>query len=120
MLPIKTNPPLKPGVLRHQIAWRRKVVTGQNGFGEDDFTWQLVVLVKAQVRPAGGREREAMGQRWAEAEHVVRQHYVPGMDRAERGDWTVDGVMHYLDILDVQDEGGLGRTQLIAAKEWLA
>jgi head-tail adaptor len=111
---------LNPGLLRHQIRWERKVVAGQDGFGQDDFTWTLVVLVKAQLVALQGRELETAQQRWAEARYRIRQHYVPGMDRAERGVVKIDGEERYLDIVDVQDLTGTGREQVIIAKEWAA
>lgn len=117
-MPVNTEP-LNPGSLRHQITWRRKTAIERNAFGEEQIQWQDVALVKAEVVPISGREMEALAQRWAEAQYRIRQHYVAGMEPTHRGEWQVDGVSHFLDILGVQNDGGMGRSQTIFAKEWL-
>ncbi len=109
---------LNPGILRHQITWQRKTVTGQNSSGEDVYSWTDVITVRAQVRALTGRELQAAQQRWAEAQYMIRQHYVKGLERVERGSWFIDGQVRYLDILDVQDIPGTGRYLEIIAKEW--
>lgn len=111
---------LNPGVLRHQITWQSKTITGQNSAGEDIVSWVDVITVKCQVKSLQGREVEATRQRWAEAQFHVKQHYVPGMERIDRGYWLVDGAVQYLDILDIQDPVGTGRFQVIMAKEWVS
>jgi SPP1 family predicted phage head-tail adaptor len=112
--------PLNPGILRHQIVWQRKKVTDRSSMGEAQFEWVDVLICKAQVKPLQGREIEAAQQRWAEARYRITQHYVAGLNQAERGVWSIDGETRYLDILDIQDRGGVGRVMDILAKEWKA
>lgn len=109
---------LNPGLLRHRITWQRKVVSGQDSFGQDLYTWADVVTVSCQVKPLSGREMQSAQQRWAEAKYRITQHYVAGMDRMERGAWYVDGEYRYLDVLDINDRAGTGRVLEITAKEW--
>lgn len=109
---------LNPGLLRHRITWQTKAVTSRNDFGEDVYSWVDVVSVACQVKPLAGREMQAAQQRWAESKYRIVQHYVPGMERAERGAWFVDGEYRYLDILDINDRAGIGRVMEITAKEW--
>lgn len=109
---------LNPGLLRHRITWQQKTVTGQDSFGQDIFTWSDITSVSCQVKPVTGREKESAEQRWAEARYRIVQHYVPGMDRVDRGAWWVDGEYRYLDIIDINDRAGIGRVMEITAKEW--
>lgn len=111
---------LNPGILRHQISWERKTVTGRDAIGQDTYEWTRIVIVKAQVKSLIGQELQIADQRSAEARYQILQHYVPGLQRADRGSWFVDGVTRYLDIVDVQDHAGTGRAQVIIAKEWTA
>lgn len=110
---------LNPGLLRHRITWQRKVVSGQNSFGEDLWEWRDIVTVPCQVKPLTGREMQSASQRWAEAQYKIVQHWYAGMDAMERGAWWHDGATRYLDILDIQDRAGIGRVLEITAKEWV-
>lgn len=112
--------PLNPGVLRHQVRWERKVAGVPDGFGHSTPAWELVVLASVQIVSLQGREIAAMQQRWAEANWKIRQHYVAGMSRAQRGVVKIDGVERILEVLDVQDPTGMGREQIIIAKEMAA
>lgn len=112
---------LDPGTLRHRIRWERKMPTnaGQNTFGEVGEEWTLVAQVSAHLVPLQGRELDAARQRWTEAQYRIRQHYVRGMDTAERGVVKIEGVDRYLDPVSIEDENGMGRVQRIIAKEWV-
>lgn len=108
---------LNPGLLRHQITWERKVVSGQLD-GEDVFAWEIVADVRARILPLVGRELENAQQRWPEARYRIEQHYVPGLQRGHRGYWHGEEGVRYLDAVDVQDPAGTAMSLVILAKEW--
>lgn len=108
---------LNPGALRHQITWQRKVTSGYNSYGEDQYTWQDFLTCRARVEGAPGRNeiQEAM-QKWAEAEYLITQHFAPGLLANMRICWYVDGEVIYLDVLNIDDPPGTGRFQKILAR----
>ena len=108
---------LNPGVLRHQIQWVREVVTGQDSYGQDVTGPAVVLTCKASVQGLVGRELFAAQQRWAEVRYKIRQHYSPGLMQSDTIEWFVDGVVRTLDVVDIGDPGGNGRTQTIYAKD---
>lgn len=108
---------LNPGILRHQITWQRKAVTGQNSFGEATYTWADVVTCRAQMKQMQGREFEAAQQRWPDARYQIIQHHYAGLDSEMRISWYVDGAVLTLDVLDIADRPGTGRYQIITAKD---
>lgn len=114
--------PMNPGLLRHEITWQEKrSPANRNTFGEHEVEWMEVVTMRARVQELMGRELDTARQKWAEARYKITQHWVSTMKRAQRGAWPqYDGSVRYLDILDVQNEGGLGMVQVIYAKEWTA
>ncbi len=108
---------LNPGLLRHQITWQQKIVSGQNSFGEDIYTWQDFLTCKARVQGAPGKdETERAMQRWADAEFMITQHFSPGVAANMRIAWWIDGAMVYLDVLNIDDPPGTGRYQNILAR----
>ena len=111
---------LNPGLLRHQITWQRKSVSGQNSFGEDIYTWQNFLTCRARVEGApnssGQDESQQAMQRWAEAEYLITQHFAPGLAAKMRIAWWIDGAMVYLDVLNIEDPPGTGRYQKILAR----
>jgi head-tail adaptor len=108
---------LDPGLLRHQITWQKKVVSGQNSYGEDNFSWVNFLTCRACVEgaPRRGETQQAM-QRWAEAEYQITQHFSPGLEAKMRIAWWIDGAMAYLDVLNIDDPPGTGRYQKILAR----
>jgi SPP1 family predicted phage head-tail adaptor len=112
--------PLNPGILRHQIVWQKKVVSGQDSYGQDVVDWAQFVLVKAQIKSLTGRELQDAQQRWGDAQYQITQHYVRNLERGMRGVWLADGRTKYLDILDIRDEPGTGSYQRIIARNWTA
>lgn len=112
---------LNPGVLRHQITWERKNVTGQNTYGEDELgspEYHHVLTCRAQVRQLVGRELERVAQKWADAKYQIKQHYSVGLTPKMRISWYIDGSVTTLDVLDVQDPPGTGRYQIVIAKDF--
>jgi head-tail adaptor len=110
---------LRPGLLRHQITWERKVPADppQNEWGEDVFTWQGFLTCKAQIKELTGRELQFANQRWAEAQYQLLQHYVPNIEMTDRISWWIDGKVILMDILSILDPPGTLRYQEIIAKE---
>lgn len=111
------GPVLNPGILRHQITWQRKAVTGQNGFGEDVWSWADVLTCKAQVRSLTGRELANSQQTWPDARYHITQHYSRGLGTEMQIQWFVDGEVRTLDVLDIQDQAGTQRMQIVLAKD---
>ena len=108
---------LNPGLLRHQITWQQKSVTGQNSYGEDIFTWTNFLTCRARVEGApGNNEVERAMQKWADAEFLITQHFSPGVLANMRIEWWIDGAMVYLDVLSIDDPPGTGRYQKILAR----
>lgn len=110
---------LNPGLLRHQITWQQKVVSGQNSYGEDVYTWENVLTCRARVEGApriNQNESQQAMQRWAEAEYMITQHFSPGLEAKMRLAWWIDGAMVYLDVLNIDDPPGTGRYQEILAR----
>lgn len=107
---------LNPGLLRHQITWQVKSVSGQDGFGQDIFVWADFLSCRARVEADLGRESEQFQQRWAEADYVLTQHFYNGLLPEMRIAWLDDGVMKYLDVLSIQDPAGTGRYQKVVCK----
>lgn len=108
---------VNPGVLRHQITWQRKTVTGQDSFGADVVTWPDLVTCRAQVKELQGRELTAVQQRWAEAKYEILQHRHAGLKESDRISWYIDGEVRTLDVLGIQDPPGTARYLLIVAKD---
>ena len=94
---------LNPGLLRHQITWQQKSITGQNASGEDIFAWTDFLTCRASVRATTGREFQRVMQIWAEANFVIRQYFSVGLTTDMRIAWFVDGAIIYLDVLDISD-----------------
>ena len=109
---------LNPGLLRHQLTWQRKYVTGQNGVGEDEYDWTDVCEVRARVLALTGKELEIAQQRWPEARYRIEQHFVAGMEHGFRAEWQTPNGVRYLDALDILDPAGTGAMLVIVAKEW--
>lgn len=109
---------LNPGLARHQITWQEKRVTAQNSFGEDVYTWSDVVTLRARVRSLGGRELAQARQMWPDARYEIEQPYYAGLDPMMQISWYVDGsTTKTLDVLDIQDQPGSGRYQIVLAKD---
>lgn len=104
---------LNPGLLREQVTFQRKTVTGQNSYGEDTYTWTDVLTCKMQVVAMQGRELESAQQRWAEARFRLRGHYTDRVTTTMRAVWNG----RYLDVLDAEDPYGTRRVLQVAAKE---
>ena len=110
--------PVNPGTFRHQITWQRRGQTGQQStFGVPAINWGDLVTLRAEVKSLAGRELTAMQQRWAEAKYQITQHYYTGLTTDDRISWYVDGAVKTLDVLDVQDPSGMGRFQVVIAKD---
>lgn len=92
-----------PGLLRHQITWQQKTVSGQNSAGEDIFAWSTFRTCRVEIKSTTGQEFERVMQIWPEADYVVQQNFLLGMLPDMRGSWFVDGAVIYLDILDISD-----------------
>jgi SPP1 family predicted phage head-tail adaptor len=109
---------LNPGVLRHQITWQGKAVTGQDSMGQDSGGWADVLTCRADVKSLEGHELEIAQQKWAESRFRVIQHYSKGLTDKMRIAWLVDGKMLYLDVLDISDPPGIGRYQIVTTKDY--
>lgn len=109
---------LNPGLLRHQIIWQRKNVTGQNSTGEDVFTWQDYLTCRAQVAAASGTEYAREMQTWPEAKFILTQHFSRGISEDMRIAWYVDGDVKYLDVLNIDDPAGTGRYQEVVCRTY--
>lgn len=112
---------LNPGDLRHQITWQRRNVTGaRNSFGREILgspEYANVVTCRAQIESGAGKEVALAQQVFAEAKYVIRQHFSAGLTPALRISWYIQGQVRTLDVLDIQDECGLGRVLKIIAKD---
>lgn len=106
---------LNPGLARHRITYRQKPDSGvrQNTFGEDSYTPEDVVTLRAQVKALSGRQLEAVRQVWNEAQYQITHHYYSGLTAKMQIAWG-DKV---LDILDIQDLPGTQRYLVVIAKE---
>jgi head-tail adaptor len=113
--------PLNPGLLRSQLTWQRKALAtpAQDGFGEDLYDWETILECKGNVRSLFGQELQSAQERWAEARYQIRQHYSRGLQRSDRVLCFTDGAYLYLDVLDIADRDGIGRSQVVTAKEWV-
>jgi|SRR5579885_62316 len=111
---------LNPGEMREQIVWQRKVVTGQDGFGQDLYDWTDLLSCYAKVESLSGIELQREQQRWAEAQYRVRHQFTKGMRPKDRIAWNNDGTTQYLDVLDVSDREGLRMITTVVAKEWVS
>lgn len=105
--------PLDPGALRHQLEIQRRVVDS-SGY-DITSSWQTIHRGRFQVYAMSGKELESMQQRFADARYRIKG-WAPSAP-FEREDRIVWGPK-YLDILDVVDPDGLGRTVSIVAREW--
>lgn len=117
---IDGDPILNPGLLRHQITWQRKDVTGQDSFGQDSFAWVDVLTCKARVQGSnsGRGETERLMQRFPEADFVITQHFSRGLEESMRIAWFVDGEVTYLDVLSIDDPAGTGRYQTVVCRNF--
>jgi len=110
---------LNPGCLVHQITWQRIDKTARNSFNEPIAAVVNVLSCRASVQHGTGREVAVAMQRFPEARYVLRQHFDARCTADLRVSWYYRGVVRVLDVVDVQDDGGLGRSQTIIAKDWI-
>lgn len=109
---------LNPGLLRHRITWQEQVVTSQDSYGQNVYTWQPVLTCRAQVQARGGMEMERAMQKWADAQFLITQHFSPGLRAKMRILWYVDGETQILDVLGIDDPSGMGRYQNVVCKNF--
>ncbi len=112
---------LNPGVLRHQLLWQVKTVSGTNSTGEDVYDWnQTFVEVRGQVKSLEGRELEMVQQRFAEARYGIIHPWVPGLTTKMRILWIdPSGYEHVLDVLDVSDSPSIRGYTTVVAKDYV-
>lgn len=109
---------LNPGVLREQLIFQRKDVTGQDSYGQDVYTWQTVVSMRGQVTALQGRELDLAQQKWAEAKYKIVTHWYSGLKLEHRIEWWDGDATRYLDMLSIDDIPGTRAYLTILAKEW--
>lgn len=107
---------LNPGLLRHQITWQRKGITGQSSFGTDEYTWNVVLVCKARVLSLGGTEQDADMEKMAVDMYQITQHYYKGLRPGDRIEWWNDDIVTYFDVLNISDTQGLERFQVVLCK----
>lgn len=107
---------LNPGLLRHQITWQVKALSGQDSFGVNIYTWTDLLKCRARVQATSGKEFAQVMQRFAEADYVLTQHFSKGLSEQMRIAWLVDGGTTYLDVLSIDDPAGTERYQMITCK----
>ncbi len=70
---------MRAGELRHVVKIERPVVT-LGTRGERTTTWEVVVAKwRVSIQNTGGREGEAAKRLWADASHVIKGRYIPGV-----------------------------------------
>lgn len=92
---------MQRGKLRDPLTLQRRVIT-QNSSGEDHITWSTLGLYWGHVRLMGGREMEAVGQKWADAQFSIVASYRPDItiQREDRFSWGT----RTLDILNAEPD----------------
>lgn len=112
---------LNPGLLRDQIIWQQKSVTGQNTFGEDVYTWANFVRCRAKVEAiSGGDELFRGSQFYGLAKYTLLQHYTRGLQNDMRIAWLIDDSYLYLNVLSIDPGPGMRQYQTVLAKDYEA
>lgn len=108
---------MRAGQLRQRITVYEKTVTGQDTYGKPTFTWAEIGAFWCSILALTGRELDSMQQRFAEARYKITLRKQPNITfrRAMRVVW---GSRDPLDILDVQDTGGIRPEVVIYAKDY--
>lgn len=112
---------LNPGLLRDQITWQQKAVTGQDSFGQDVFGWVDFVTCRAQVLALDADDEIYRGsQFYGLAKYKIVQHYSRGLGMAMRVAWLFDGQELLLNVLSINPAPGMRQYQTILAKDYEA
>ncbi len=111
---------LNPGPLLDQITWQQKSVTAQDSFGQDTYSWTDFVTCRAQIRALQGDELLRAQQYYALAKYQIIQHHYKGVTAAMRIAWLLDGIVLYLNVLNINPSPGMRLYQTILAKDYEA
>ncbi len=66
------------GAMRSRIEIREKTQTGQNTFGEPEYTWKTIATVWASITSARDSQRWTAKQEQTESEYTIKCRYFPG------------------------------------------
>lgn len=96
---------MRAGKLRHRITIQKKGPVTRSASNQEVFSWVDVLTVRAEARPASGRELLRSGAQLADATTVFSIRYRKGLTPAMRVLWGD----HVLDLKQVIDVDGRGR-----------